>query len=252
MFSGLSKKDKRLSYMIMYLITVTVLIYAINIVQYEGELGEKLGMATATVSTIFGIMVYNYKLFASMIYFCISGVSSWLIAGNLDGQVTLLFGLIGLVAVMFRATHGTMGTMMYFEKSPVKRLEMMCYNDYDLYKTEILHKLIILTIMVTLVVNVSKDPSITTEAFGIASNSLMIALLACLPLFTAAVGCMGVEDMYPVYFGAYAIECVVLIQNYLLNTETLVPMYMATERFILMFTLLYSYWFGNRQREVEV
>lgn len=252
MFSNLNKKEKRFQYMIMYLITVSILIYAIYIVQYDGIVDQNLALATSTVATIFGIMTYNYRLCVSFIFFAISGITSWLFAGIQDGQVVLLFALIGITVILVRATHGAMGTMMYFEKSPAKRFNMIFDTDYKLYRTEILHKLIILTIMITLVLNVSKDPSITVQSYGLARNSIMIALLACLPLFTSAVGCMGVEDMYPMYFAAYGVECVVLTQTYMVDSENIVPLYMATERLILMFTLMYSFYFGNKQREVEV
>lgn len=238
--------------MIMYLVTVAILIYAIYIVQYDEFTGQNLALATSTVATVFGIMTYNYRLFASFTFFAISGAASWLIGGLQDGQIVLLFALVGITVLLIRATHGGMGTMMYFEKSPAKRFEMIYDTDYKLYNTELLHKLIIFTIMITLVLNVSKDPTITTQSYGLASSSIMMALIVCLPLFVSAVGCMGVEDMYPVYFASYGIECVILTQTFMADSENIVPLFMATERLILMFTLVYSFYFGNKQREMEV
>ena len=248
MFIG-NTKEKRYKAMLSILFTLAIIIYAIYFVQIGTFDAKTCGEATYVVCMMFAMMTYGYHLAVSYIFAIFGGISGWLIGKLGTCQIILLFSLVGFLITMIRATGGRRGKQLYEIKSPIKRLEQMLFDNYGVHRTEIVHKLIIITVMITVVIQGSR----TIDPNYILGNAVIgYAIWEFIPLFTMLVYAVGVEDAYPMWFVGSAYNAMWYVGMYLVSDLDINMMYYTAIEIMLMFVCAYSMWFGNRYHEKEI
>lgn len=238
--------EKRNSYVMAYLIAVPILLMCL--------LGWKLTLEN--VAVVFGnsfmllaIMCYNYKMIAAYMTGVASGIISYGLGGNIDGLTFGMFSAVGLLIGTIRVLHLERSGKYKFESKGIKRLaEWGGFDALKIVEIDHLYRAMAIVVLATLVVTL-KD----TEGVRLAAYDINLAIIVASPFIIGAFWCFGSIDFYISELFITGIELGVLdmaAQSVYGNSPEM--WFELGVRILITFTVVYSFWFGNKQSEKEL